>query len=102
MAFPPPFDPKTGNRWCHRLSREGGYPELLLAQRKDFWVLMTHSKGLRSGFIGEGQYSSPPIGQEPQWQGEMMDYVFNDAEKYIRERDPAFKEDCPPGLVPAA
>jgi hypothetical protein len=72
---------------------------LLLAQRKDFWVLMTHSPGLWAGFIGEGQYSSPPIGQEPQWQGEMMDYVFSDAEKYIRERDPSFKEDWPPGLV---
>jgi hypothetical protein len=91
MPEPTVFDPRTGRPWWDRLTRDGEYPELILAQRKDFYVLLVHQPGLWAGFVGEGLYSSSPTEAEPRWEGELVDYVRRDAEKCIRERDPSFK-----------
>jgi hypothetical protein len=50
-------------------------PELVLAQRKDFYVLLVNRPGLCAGFVGEGQYSSRPTGTEPRWEAEFEGYV---------------------------
>jgi len=72
--------------------------ELVLAQREDFYVLLVHRPGYWAAFVGEGQYSSKPVGVPPYWQGTLEDPVIVAAEKYIRERDPSFQPGFPPRL----
>jgi hypothetical protein len=98
MAEYDPFDPRTGKPWWERFSHPGGVPEYQFAQREDFYVLIAHLPGGWAGFVGEGKYSSLQINQKPQWQGEMTE-VLQDAENYIRGRDPSFKGDWPRDLL---
>jgi hypothetical protein len=72
----------------------GEDPEFILAQRADFYVLLAHRPGWWQGFIGEGQYVSPP-GSQPRWEGGIEDTVREDAEKYIRWRDPSWRSGDP-------
>ena len=93
-----PVDPKTLKPWWQNLTPpDGPYPELVLAQRENFYILIRHWSGNWIAVVGEGQYSSPPDNSVPPLcRGSLMDEVLPVAERYIRERDPSFKPGSPP------
>jgi hypothetical protein len=94
--MPSSFDPKTLEPWWKTLGSPEEEPELILAQRKNFYVLVGHRPGLWIAISREGEYASPPRDWEPVLcKGSILDEVFPVAEKYIRERDPSFKADWP-------
>jgi hypothetical protein len=88
------FDPKTLKPWWKTLTPPEEVSDLILAQRKDFYVLVGHRPGLWIAIAREGKYASPPKDWEPILsKGSLSDDVFPVAEQYIRERDPSFKAD---------
>jgi hypothetical protein len=88
------LDPKTMKPWWQNLTPPGAYPELILAQRENFYVLITHRPGNWIAVVGEGKYSSPPDDSVPPlFMGSSHTEVLRPAERYIRERDPSFKAD---------
>jgi hypothetical protein len=84
-------------RWWKTLTAPEEVPELILAQRKDFYVLVGHIPGVWIAIAREGKYTAPPKAPkdwEPiLYKGSLLDEVIPVAEKYIRERDPSFKAD---------
>jgi hypothetical protein len=95
------IDPKTLKRWWQTLTPlDGPYPELVLAQRENFYVLIRHWPGNWVALVGEGKYSPIPENYSGPFlcTGELMDYVFSVAERYVRQRDPSFKADWPKDL----
>jgi hypothetical protein len=91
-------DPKTTHPWWQTMTPKGVYPELRLAQREEFYVLLVDDGVRWAAFVGEGEYSTLVEG-EPRWRGETMEHVYRDAENYIRDRDPAFKQGWPSHMV---
>jgi hypothetical protein len=90
-VMPFSFDPKTLEPWWKPLTPSEEIRELILAQRKDFYVLVGHIPGFWVAIAREGKYVSPPKDWEPiLYKGSLHDEVIPVAEKYIRERDPSF------------
>ena len=91
----PSFDPKTLQPWWQNLTPPGPpYPELVLAQRESFYVLIKHWPGNWIAVVGEGKYSSPPDDSVPPlFTGSSQTEVLLPAERYVRQRDPSFKAD---------
>jgi hypothetical protein len=89
------LDPKTLKHWWQNLTPSNDpYPELVLAQRENFYVLIRHWPGNWIVVVGEGKYSSPPDDSVPPLcTGSSHTEVLRSAERYIRERDPSFKAD---------
>jgi hypothetical protein len=93
------FDPHTLKPWWVTLDSPDGVLELHLAQRKGFYVLLTHHPGQWVAIVGEGGYSGNlPASPNILAQGELMDFAFKPAERYIRQRDPSYKADWPSHL----
>jgi hypothetical protein len=92
------LDPKTLKPWWQELTpSDGPYPDLILAQRENFYVLIAHRPGSWVVLVGEGKYSSPPD-VPPLYTGFEHNQTVRAAERYIRQRDPSFKADWPQDL----